>query len=32
MKTIYYAVMAVISFVLVVVVDAMLDVNSYPQG
>lgn len=32
MKTIYDAVMAVISFVLVVVVDAMLDVNSYPQG
>lgn len=32
MKTIYDAVMAVMSFVLVVVVDAMLDVNSYPQG
>jgi len=32
MKTAYNAAMAVICFVLVVVVDALLDVNSYPQG
>jgi hypothetical protein len=32
MKTIYNAAMAVLCFVLVVVIDALLDVNSYPQG
>lgn len=32
MKTIYNAVMAALCFVMVVVIDALLDVSSYPQG
>lgn len=32
MKTIYNAVMAVICFVLIVIIDALLDVNDYLQG
>lgn len=32
MKTIYDAAMAAICFVLVVIIDALLDVGSYPQG
>lgn len=32
MKTTFNAVMAAICFVLVVVIDALLDVSSYPQG
>lgn len=32
MKTIHNAAMAAICFVLVVIIDALLDVSSYPQG
>ena len=32
MKTIYNAAMAVTCFALVVVLDVLLDVSSYPQG
>lgn len=32
MKTVYNAAMAAICFVLIVVIDALLDVNDYPQG
>lgn len=32
MKTLYNAAMAIVCFVLVVVIDALLDVNNYPQG
>lgn len=32
MKTVYNAAMAAICFVLIVVIDALLDANDYPQG